>query len=368
MTKRPLPPSLFVVSTILLSACPQENPGSDGPLRAFEDEWRTEISGPAAQIDKLVIGDRLTGDNFANRGDIEIRYEPGIDQITIEMQRFTAVTDQASADEAFERMHLWAYNIATPEAPDPAKADQACWAPDMSICYVRNYYDGAYQAVRDGVNFRVTIPEGWDGDLELTTEDNLGAGIDTYPDRSDIIVDGLAGSLVVDMDSGNAQVRMDPNTQHYAGCSANDKCIDEGYAIGCGCDEPTSISIANKTGQSSNMTVDVGDASKWYTFVLDNRGTFSPSEEFVCTATIDCGPFADCEIEPDYAEIEYEERAEINYPGDPAIRGAGVRVSLVSESCATLTYADGPDDFDIGEFPEMKRGDLEVCVGCLDDL
>src|SRR5690606_5545316 len=119
-----------------------------------------------------------------------------------------------------ERMKLWAYNMATPAKPEPDDAEDACWAADVTGCYIRNYYEGQLQPVRDGVNFRITIPRGWDGDLLLTTEDNLEEGIESYPDRSDIIVDGLAGNLSIDMDSGNAKVRMDPATDHFAGCSA----------------------------------------------------------------------------------------------------------------------------------------------------
>ncbi|HLT35050.1 MAG TPA: hypothetical protein VK034_02170, partial [Enhygromyxa sp.] len=262
----------------------------------------------------------------------------------------------------------WAYNISSPAKPKPDDVDKACWAPDVETCYVRNYYDGQLQPVRDGVNFRVTIPAGWEGDLELTTEDNLEEGIETYPDRSDIIVDGLAGSLLVDMDSGNVSVRMDPETRHYAGCANNDICIEMGYVQGCGCSEPTNISIANKNGQASNIVVDVGNPNGWYTVVLDNRGTFSSGDDFVCTASIECSAFDDCDVDPDYASIEYQERAEINYPGEPAIQNAGMRIALVSEACANIGYVEGPEDYGAEEFPTEQRGDLTLCVGCLSDL
>ena len=369
MTTRQLSLTLLVTLTPLL-AC-NGCTGDDGVgenREPYVDDWEEVASGPAAQITTLSIGDRLTSDNFANRGDIEVRYVDGINDITIEMQRFTIAKDQATADAAFERMKFWGYNIATPAPPTPEDAVDACWAsPDVDGCYVRNYYEGQLQPVRDGVNFRVTIPRGWDGDLELTTEDNLEEGIDSYPDRSDIIVDGLAGNLLVDMDSGNIQVRMDPNTDHYAGCSSNDTCVEMGYPLGCGCSDPTNVSIANGTGQSSNITVDVGNPDAWYTMVLENRGTFSSSDEFVCTASIECDAFStSCEIDPDYATIEYQERAEVNFPGEPAINGAGIRIALVSEACANITYTEGPDDYELDEFASEKRGDLNVCVGCLE--
>jgi hypothetical protein len=281
------------------------------------------------------------------------------------MQRFTIAKDQATADAAFERMKFWAYDIATPAPPSEDDAADACWAPDVTGCYIRNYYEGQLQPVRDGVNFRVTIPIGWDGDLAITTEDNLEAGIETYPDRSDIIVDGFAGNLIVDMDSGNVQARMDPNTDHYADCDANDDCVAMGYPLGCGCSDPTNVTIANTNGQSSNITVDVGNPDAWYTMILENRGTFSASDEFICTATIDCGAFDDCVIDPDYADIEYQERAEVNFPGTPAIAGAGIRIALTSEACANIVHTDSPEDYELDEFPIEKRGDINVCVGCL---
>lgn len=363
-------PTLFAIATPLLACtgCPSDDTSPTGTRQPYVDEWRTEISGPAAQITSLSIGDRLTSDNFANRGNIEVRYEDGIDQITVEMQRFTIAKSQEDADAAFERMQLWAYNIATPAKPEPDDAEDACWAADVTGCYIRNYYEGQLQPVRDGVNFRVTIPRGWDGDLSLTTEDNLEEGIESYPDRSDIIVDGLAGNLSVDLDSGNVQVRMDPATDHFAGCPANDDCVAMGYMIGCGCTDPTNVTIANGTGQASNITVDVGNPDHWYTMVLENRGSFSAGQEFVCSATIDCDAFDLCEIDPDYATIEYQERAEVNFPGEPAIRGAGMRLALTSETCANIAYTEGPDDYEIEEFATEQRGDIRVCVGCLEDL
>ncbi|MFO7564152.1 MAG: hypothetical protein R6X02_16015 [Enhygromyxa sp.] len=369
MTTRLLSLPLLVVAATSL-ACVNQDDGPDvGEGREpYIDSWRVEASGPASQVTSLQIGNRLTSNNFANRGNIEVRYESGIDQITIEMQRFTVAKTQADADAAFGRMHLWAYDIASPKPPTADDATKACWAEGVTRCYVRNYYEGQLQPVRDGVNFRVTIPAGWNGNLVLTTQDNLGEGIDSYPDRSDIIVDGVAGNLTVNMDSGNVAVRMDPNTKHFASCPSNDTCVEEGYAMGCGCSEPTNISIANQTGQSSDITVDVGNPDAWYTMLLENRGSFSASDDFVCTATIDCGPFETCEIDSDYASLEFHERAEVNYPGEPAISGAGMRIALVSESCSNITYVNGPEDYEIDEFPADKRGDLHVCVGCLNDL
>jgi hypothetical protein len=369
MTMRLLPPAFLAVAAIVsLTACPQ--PTEPDASRPFVDDWEEVASLPAAQFTLLSVGDRLASDNFSNSGDIEVRYEAGTDKITIEMQRFTVAESQAVADEAFSRMQYWGYNIVTPEAPSEENMIDSCFNPDpdaVDRCYVRVYYDGLFQPVRDGAHFRVTIPAGWDGDLELVTSDNLEEGIDTYPERGDILVDGVAGNLLVDLDSGNVDVKLDPNTDHYAGCGNNDACVEMGYIMGCGCSEPTNISIANTSGQASNITVDLGNPDAWYTMILENRGTFSSSDDFVCNATIKCSDFGDnCELDPAYTGIAYQERAEVNFPGGEAIAGAGIRVSLISESCANIKYADGPDDYDVDPLPEEKRGELLVCVGCLD--
>jgi hypothetical protein len=373
MTKRTLSPAFLypvlavVISaaTVSLTGCPG---GTDDPeVRApFVDEWVTEAELPAAQFTSLSIGDRLASDNFSNRGNIEVRYEAGTDTIKIEMQRFTIAKNEEDAQGAFDRMQYWGYNLSTPEKPSDDLMLDACDQPEHDTCYIRAYYDGLFQPVRDGANFRVTIPAGWEGDLEVTTSDNLEEGIDTYPDRSDVIVDGLNGNLTVDLDSGNVEVRLDPNIKHFAGCAANDDCEAMGYAMGCGCSEPTNVSIANKSGQASNITVDVGNADNWYTMILDNRGMFSSSDDFVCTATIDCDSFPDCVIDPIYAAAEPQERAEVNFPGGEAVAGAGIRIQLVSEACANIRYVDGPEDYDVEELPEEKRGELRVCVGCLE--
>jgi hypothetical protein len=358
------PALLFAVAIVPLAGCPQPPPAT-GDRAPFVDEWTLEAELPAAQLSFLSIGDRISSDNFANRGDIEVRYVEGATTITVEMQRFTVASSQAAADEAFGRMQYWGYDAASPEKPSDDLAPSACDQPDIESCYIRSYYDGLFQPVRDGANFRITLPAGWEGDLDVTTSDNLEEGIDIYPDRSDVTIDGLNGNLAIDLDSGNVEVRVDPNIDHYAGCSANDTCVEMMYAMGCGCSEPTNITIENATGQSSNITVDLGNTQEWYTMILENRGMFSGGDSFVCNATIDCSPFASCEIDPAYANVPNQERAEVNYPGAPAVMGAGMRISVVSDQCSNVKYVDDVSDYGLEDLPEEKRGELLVCSGCL---
>ena len=368
MTKRLLSPTLLTLATLtVLASC---TPPDDGPATRlpYVDDWETVATLPAAQFDLISIGDRVSSDNFANRGDIEVRYE-GSDAIIIEMQRFTVAADEVEADENFDRMQYWGYALSSPSQPSDDNFEDQCINPDPDVvdrCYIRAYYDGLFQPSRDGANFRVTLPVGWDGDLFLVTSDNLEEGIDTYPDRGDIIVDGLNGNLEVDMDSGNIDVRMDPNIAHYAGCGNSQACEDSGHEMGCGCSVPTNVIIKNNNGQSSNITVDVGDASNWYTMLLANNATIT-DESFICEATIDCSEYSSCTLDEAYTGDPQQERAEINYP-EGAAEGAGIRIDLTSDGCSNVKYVNGPDDHGSESLPEEKRGEVMVCVGCLDSL
>lgn len=373
MIKRLLPPTLLACAAVTLTACPSDDTTIGEGRQPFVDEYEEVLRGPADAIDLLSIGDSLTSDNFANRGDITVEYVDG-SEIVVHMQRFTVQKTQAAADDAFSRMQFWGYDQSTPSKPTEDMAAIACFAEDTSNCYARAYYDGLSQPARDGVNFRVEIPKGWEGDLVLITEDNLAEGIESYPSRGDVSVMGLAGNLEVELDSGNVDVKLDPNARHFPGCGQPD---DECYAdwATCNCSEPMNIAVGNRTSQSSNITIDIADPAlpanpdfqKWWTVQLENRGDFSSGSEFVCNATVDCAPFTSCEINPDFDDQDWQERAEINFPGEDvgAIKGAGIRVAVYSEECTIVSYVNGPDDFESEDLPEEKRGELNFCVGCL---
>lgn len=384
MNKRLLSLALLP-SLALLTACPEPPPTTPEDRKAYVDDWETVAEGPVDALTKISIGDRLTTDNYANRGDVEVIFDAAATGAKVEMQRFTIANSQEVADAAFLRMQYWGYDSSTPGVFDPENnPDDAailCFAPETTACYIRAYYEGQAQPVRDGANFRVTLPAGWDGDLEIVTSDNLNEGIETYPDRGDVTVTGLSGTLNVDLDSGNVAVKVDPTIEHYAGCASNEVCEtgnpDADPAFGpfdpaCGCTDPTFITISNGPGQASNMTIDVPTTSavtgepRWYDVRLENEGTFSASDEFVCQAQIDCDAFgAGCLINPDFADIEYKEWAAINYPGDPAIPATGIQINATSAACANIAYLEDPTDYDLEEFPQEQRGNLRVCSGCL---
>jgi hypothetical protein len=384
MNKRLLSLALLP-SLALLTACPAPPPTTSEDRKPYIYEWETVAEGPVDAITKISIGDRITTDNYANRGDVEVIFDAAATSAKIEMQRFTIANDQELADAAFLKMQYWGYDSSTPAIYDPENNPEdaaiLCFAPDTTSCYIRAYYEGQSQPVRDGANFRVTLPAGWNGDLEITTSDNLNEGIETYPDRGDVTVMGLSGTLSVDLDSGNVVVKVDPTIEHYAGCGANDICetgdADAVPPVGpfdpaCGCTDPTFIKVANGPGQASNVTIDVptvsavNGAPRWYDAKLENEGDFTGNDEFVCTAKIDCEDFgAGCVINPDFADIPYKEWATLNYPGDPAIPSTGIQINVTSKACANVAYLEDPTDYDLEEFPLEQRGNLEVCSGCL---
>jgi hypothetical protein len=93
-----------------------------GGRRPYRDIWREELVVPAAGLSRLIVGGRLTNDNFVNRGDIEILHVEGSTQIVVQLQRFTFTNSAENAEEAFARMSLWAYGLVDVQRPDEAIA------------------------------------------------------------------------------------------------------------------------------------------------------------------------------------------------------------------------------------------------------
>jgi hypothetical protein len=212
--------------------------------------------------------------------------------------------------------------------------------------------------VRDGANIRVILPRGWAGELELVTEDNLAEG--DYPDRGDVLVDGLAGKLHVQLDSGRARVQLDSSYEQYPGCPANDSCVEAGMAPDCGCSEFGYVRIDARNGQAADIVVDV-PSQNYYRAELLN---VDPMLELGCSVEIDCPAFPDCAIDPAFADVVAIEMAAINDPGPPAVSGSGIYVHLQSGACAMIDHAESPADWVEGVAAEV-RGSIRLCSGCL---
>jgi hypothetical protein len=330
--------------------------GEFGVRRPFRDEWREELVLPAAELRHLVVGGPLTLDNFANRGDIQIHYDDDSSEVRVELQRFTIASDLDDATEAFGRMSVWAYDLESVERPSDEIMQSACGVGEGDFCHLRVYYDGLFQPVRDGANIRVTLPRGWEGELELETEDNLEE--EDYPDRGDVLVDGLAGRLAVRLDSGRARVRLDPTHAHYPGCAYDDLCVMTGFAPDCGCTDFSSIRIEARSGRAADILVDV-PVDNWYAAELDNDDL---ALALGCVVDVDCDAFPSCELDPDVL-TDARRQASINYPGPPALQDLGIQIELHSGACSMIDHADSPDDYIEGPATEV-RGNVRLCSGC----
>jgi hypothetical protein len=322
--------------------------------RPFRDAWREELTLPATGIRRLIIGGVAVGDNFRNRGDIEVRTSAGSSEIVVEVQRFTVAKDEHDAQAAFARMSLWAYSLEQAQRPDAALAPLACDVSGAELCQIRNYYEGQLQPVRDGVNLRVSLPTGWDGALELATEDNLFES--DYPDRGDVRVDGLAGSLTVTLDSGRVELRLADDIGPFPGCALEQECVAGGLAPDCGCSEFAQIEVAARVDAAASVTVDV-PANASYVATLE---TDVMAPELGCLFELDCASFATCVSD----EAPGLVRAWINHPGPPALADAGIQIDVRAGRCASIDYAEQPLDRLAGPASEL-RGDLRLCSGCL---
>ena len=65
----------------------------------------------------------------------------------------------------------------------------------------------------------------------------------------------------------------------------------------------------------------------------------------------------------------WRNQGSINYPGDPAVSGAGYSVLLTSKTCQAVSHTDETDKFaGVGKGSEQdvdERGNMSVCSGCL---
>lgn len=322
--------------------------------RPFRDAWREELVLPADGLRRLILGGVAVADNFSNRSDIEVRYVADSSEIVVELQRFTVARDEQDAEAAFARMSLWAFSLEQAQRPDASIAPLACDVSGVELCQIRNYYEGQLQPVRDGVNLRVSLPAGWDGALELATEDNLVES--DYPDRGDVRVDGLAGPLTVTLDSGRVALRLADDIGPFPGCALEQECVAGGLAPDCGCSEFAQIEITARVDAAASITVDV-PANSSYVATLE---TDVMAAALGCELELDCASFTTCVADESPGLV----RAWINRPGPPALADAGIRIDLRAGRCASIDHADQPLDRLAGPASEL-RGDLRLCSGCL---
>lgn len=390
-------PQLLLCAPLLLLACGEDNPAgggadTDGDVDAFpfegnqpvEDEWTLEVDQPfdPATVQSLIVGGIEHADNFANRGDVVVRYAD-IDRITVEMRRFTSASDATGAQADFGRLSLWAYETGgNPAPPSQMDADDACVDPSGQTpwrdgCQIRVYYDGLTQLARSGADFRVTLPQAFTGDLELGTEDN-DADPD-YQDRATVCVEGLAGSADVEFGAGEAFVSLAADLNPFPLCSADDisACEQAGWQSGCPClalqGVGNNLIARGGDGQASDVTVDVPE-ELWGRYSLSNSadGMELGNETdpgALCVATVSAGSGTLVPSDTtDLTQAPWLNDGLLNQPPN-GVQGAGYGITLQSDRCEVVLGTERPGDFVGPGNSELQdateRGNLSICAGCL---
>ena len=352
-------------------------------LRPFRDAWRTVIDQPfstydvsgAVAISSLVIGDQ-GNDNFNNRGDVIVQYAE-TDRIVVEMRSFTMVDSQVLADADFAALEIRASTAPVPPPPyenDPVSdcVDPQGQKPWRDGCQIAVFYDGVTQPSRTGADLRVTLPRDFIYDLVIVTEDN-DADTD-YLNRGNVCVEGLPGSVDIQLSNGSAWVILEEGMPEMPECPGDLRSACEADAwdpVTCGCLSQgyafSQVKVVSNDGQSSDATVDVPSGDFWVGYNMRNDGG-APCEAFVDddVGTVLLAAGTDLDGAP------WSNQGTINYPGEPATLGAGYSVQLVSDTCTSVLSTENPDDFGgQGGGPDQvaaQRGNLRICLGCARSL
>ena len=368
----------------------------------YRDDWKTEFEGPFPYLDamgnpqilSISIGGTPYMSNFTNRGDIIVEFAD-TSTIKIEMRRFTMAADDQEAADDFKALELWSYNASgNPKKPadmDPAdncvKLDNNPWTDN---CQIRVFYNGLDQLQRSGADLRVTIPQVYRYALDITTTDN---DVDSdYHNRGDVCIQNLNASADVKMGSGRAYVTLSPDVTPVPTCSPADVMTCETFTDGdgnpqtwgpmCPClaagDNFGQFEIASDAPSATEMMVDI-PTGLWTSMNLQNQGTSQLVEPPVdscgqrCDATVSAPGFViDDSIGDEMTRDPWHEKGAINYPGPPAINGAGYQITMTSAGCAPVSSTEDPAKFvgvDNGDMEHTEEhGNLEVCSGCLQGM
>ena len=381
-------PGLFLgllapVGLMLASSCNGDSPGI-GEFEPYRTGWMTVVDAAPfpyldgegnVQIGSVLVGGSEYNDNFANRGDVIVKFTGPDNQITVEMRKFTFAETEEDAQTDFDKLFPWIYSNSPTSPKQPAEMDPAAdcilsgW---QNGCGVRVWYDGQIQPGRLGADIRVTLPASYRQELIITTEDNTLE--DTYQDRGNVCVENANASVDVGLVRGVAYVIASPDLTPGPSCSAAEIQNCEEYEDpdtmqpaawdpNCACQAFGSFVVETYQAGASNISVDL-PATVWASLNLDNK---APADEAAaCTANIDIPGVV---IDEGSADKDYQSRGEINHPSDAAIAGGGFNVRLSSESCGPRQFTEDPSDYggpDGEEDQESEeRGNLLACSGCL---
>jgi hypothetical protein len=362
----------------LLRVCACNSPDSEPvSLEPFRDGWHVEAELPfPADITMLRIGGRAYQDNFANRGDVIVQYEAGIDTIKIEMRRFTMALSPESAEEDFAALSLWAYasNQTSPKRPadmDPTrKCDASAWLDD---CAIRVYYDGQSQPSRSGADFRITLPASYRESIRIITEDS-DADSD-YINRGTVCVKDLPGSAEIELANGVASVILADDVRPIPSCTDAQIAACETWQHDdapapwhpdCDCVQQTdnawgSVRVESRDGAAADITIDA-PSQLWMSITARNEGPNTQGETH-CNAIIDL------------PQVEGQHDHPWDFTGNtpppsPSAVG-GYATMAISKDCSPVSFSPSPEALGgtgDGSSTYPLRGDLTICSGCIRSL
>ncbi|MBC8068489.1 MAG: hypothetical protein IAG13_09155 [Deltaproteobacteria bacterium] len=356
----------------------------EGEFRILDDEGDPFISD-------LQIGNSLgSNDNFVNRGDVIVNFDGPADQIKIEFRRFTFAEDEEGAQDDFDKLSLWAYNAntGTPKKPADMEEEARCGGEDddgnplpwQQDCAIYVYYDGQNQLKRAGADIRVTLPPNYRQDIGIATADDVTE--DAYPNRGNICVSNLNGTVDADLQSGLAFVTLaadvtpspkceQANPEGFQGCIDFDDPATEGpdaWSQNCGCFssnlELGRVTIESLAPSSANITVDTTLPDLWTSFRAENTGENQLNGKH-CPSAVE--GLSDLE----YTQMDVNQPWRLvgvsNFPSEMAPGGAGFTLQLTSNGCEPVSSVEAPDDFDpkVTDPESEVRGNVKVCAGCL---
>ena len=382
---RNLTSAAFVLAmTTIATGCPGGGDNGLNDRAPYRDAWAVvadlafvHTSSEGVEIGSVNVGGRLTNDNFANRGDVIVNFDGPADRILVEMRRFTQTTDASAAQVDFDNLSLWAFNASLGRPQDQAVEDDCVASGWQGGCEIRVYYDGQSQLQRAGADIRVTLPPDYRYELNVETEDNVAD--DDYFNRGDICVSNLNGTATITAQSGNVWVSLADETTPTPTCTADDIARCEGWTNDdgegnevaapwdpqCGCINHGALDINNRDAAASNITVDI-PSNLWASIRAENTGEGQMSAGEHCDATVDV---ANSEEDPTGNDFPWQASYAANYPGMPAVAGAGYFIKTESSECSPVAFTQGPDEFvGVGNGDDQEsseRGNITICNDCI---
>lgn len=355
-------------------------PTGTGPYR---DAWVTEIDAEFPYvvddfqigITSITVGGDPFSDNFANRGDVIVRFDNDSNRITVEMRRFTWADSEDAARAEYAKMQLWAYstNVTSPKAPaemDPARdCTNGAW---QDGCGIRVYYEGQIQPAYAGADFRVSLPAEYRHTVNVVTGD-VDADAD-YRNPGDACIEGLNGTADVELRNGLAYVTFADDITPGPTCRAEEIEACETWTSNgqpapwspeCPCQAFGRAKIETSGAGASTMVID-SPPNLWTAMTLENHGDAQSADGEHCTALIDWST-GDVDIEADPA-LPWRVRGEANHPSG-GIEFAGYAIQAFSDQCAPVQHTDNPADYvgpGNGADQDVElRGDITVCNDCI---